>query len=107
VSGCYVPWKNKSEETALDRNNTNPEEEIFKDSKSVPSDCITGIENRLVPGIIAGSHSGISSLFILPVELEFKIRKCNLLLCLLHFVPWFHVVIKKIKGACDQATKGE
>jgi hypothetical protein len=77
--------------------NSNPEEEIFKDSKSVPSYCNTGIKNRLVPGINAGSHSGILSLLILPVELEFKVRKCNLLLSLLQFVHWFHFVTKKLR----------
>jgi len=82
----------KYEETELHRNNRKPVEEMFNDSKSVPSDCITGIKNRLFPGIIAGFHSGILSLLILPVELEFKIRKRNLLLRLLHFVPVFHFV---------------
>jgi TctA family transporter len=61
-------------------------EKIFNNSKSVLSDCITGIKNGLFSGIIAGFHSGVLSLLILPVELEFKIRKCNLLLRLLHFV---------------------
>ena len=62
--GCYVPWNIKYEETALDRNNTEPVEEIFNDSKSVPSDCITGIKNRLFSGIIAGFLPGILSLLI-------------------------------------------
>jgi hypothetical protein len=92
LSGCYVPWNIKSEETALDRNNTKPVEEMFNDSKSVPSDCITGIKNILFPAIIAGFHSGILSLLILPVELEFKICKCNIPLRLLHFAPVFHFV---------------
>jgi len=79
---------------AFDRNDTKPVEEMFNDGKSVPSDCITGIKNRLFLRIIAGFHSGILTLFILPVELEFKVRKCNLLLRLLHFVPAFHFVTK-------------